>query len=242
MTMKPSPWVGDVRTRPLEISTEPGVCINALVTCGECVEAAFAFAHGAGAGMGHPFMEAVALGLAERRIACLRFQFPYMQAGRRRVDSAPLAHATVRAAVRMTHTLFPDVPLFAGGKSFGGRMTSQAQALEPLEHVEGLIFFGFPLHPAGKPAADRADHLSFIEVPMLFIRGQRDSLSEATQFEPMVSGLSDLAWSIGVADADHGLHVPKRSGRSDADVLDEVLDATVVWSMAWRLRAQSGEY
>lgn len=196
-------------------------------------------AHGAGAGMGHPFMAAVADGLAERRVATLRYQFPYMQAGRRRVDAAPLAHATVRAATARARALWPDLPLFAGGKSFGGRMTSQAQSIEPLAGVDGLVFLGFPLHPAGKPSLDRAAHLSAVDLPLLFVHGSRDALAEPPYFRRMVKGLGLLASCVEVAEADHGFHVPRRTGMRDDEILDAVLDAIAVWMQAWRIAVRS---
>ena len=222
--------------RNLEITAPDGATVAAVATQPGDAESGFVFAHGAGAGMNHSFMETAALGLAERRIACLRFQFPYMQAGKRRVDPAPVAHGTVRAAVSCAASLWPGLPLFAGGKSFGGRMTSQAQSIEPMPQVLGLIFLGFPLHPASKPGAERATHLASIDVPMLFIRGSRDALAEAPQFDPMVSGLGLIASRFDIAEADHTFHVPKRTGRSDDDALDEVLDALAVWTQAWKVR------
>src|SRR5206468_3413608 len=150
-------------------------------------------AHGAGAGMAHPFMAAVASGLAERGYASLRYQFPYMERGSKRPDVPSLAHATVRAAVMAASKLLPQVALVAGGKSFGGRMTSQAQAVAPLPGVRGLAFLGFPLHPAGKPSTSRAAHLSDVKIPMLFLQGTRDDLAEMTLLEPVVKGLGGLA-------------------------------------------------
>ena len=181
--------------------------MSGLATRPQITESVLVFAHGAGAGMTHPFMAAVASGLAARRIATLRYQFPYMQAGRHRVDSGPACHATVRAAVARASAMWPDVPLFAGGKSFGGRMTSQAQALAPLRGVSGLVFLGFPLHPAGKPSVDRAAHLVSIDVPMLFLHGSRDALAESALFSRMANDLGPLASPTELAGADHGFHV-----------------------------------
>lgn len=223
------------RTETLQITTDAGDTVSAEATGSPQAEAAFVFAHGAGAGMTHPFMTAVAQGLAERRIACLRFQFPYMEAARRRVDAAPVAHATVRAAVAAAASLWGALPLFAGGKSYGGRMTSQAQAIAPLPGVAGLIFLGFPLHPSGKPDTVRAQHLASIDVPMLFIRGTRDALAEAPQFDPVMAHLGAVASRFDIAEADHTFHVLKRSGRNDEDVLDEVLDGLALWTQAWRI-------
>jgi predicted alpha/beta-hydrolase family hydrolase len=179
--------------------------------------------------MEHPFMAAVADGLCQRQIACLRFQFPYMEAGTRRPDRPPLAQATVRAAVASARECLPVVPLFAGGKSFGGRMASQAQAEAPLPGVQGLVFFGFPLHPAGKPATARAAHLARVSVPMLFLQGTRDALAEMSQLAPVIAELGERATLMQAEQADHSFHAPARSGRSDADVLRELLDCTATW-------------
>ncbi len=191
--------------------------------------ACLVLAHGAGAGMTHPFMDAAAQGLAARRIATLRYQFPYMEQGTRRPDRAPLAQATVRAAVAEANKCLPELPLFAGGKSFGGRMTSQAQAQAPLDAVRGLVFFGFPLHPAGQASDQRADHLFQVAVPMLFLQGSNDKLAELTLLESSLHKLGPRA-SLHIArDADHSFHVPARSGRRDADIMVEILDAVAAW-------------
>ena len=187
-------------------------------------------AHGAGAGMAHPFMASVAAALAERGIATLRYQFPYMEQGGRRPDPPALAQATVRAAVAKATELMPGLPLIAGGKSFGGRMTSQAQAASPLAGVRGLAFLGFPLHPAGKPSDERARHLLAVKVPMLFLQGTRDALADTTLLKPMVVGLGKRATLRLFDDADHSFHVPARSGRKDADVLREMMDAFAAWA------------
>jgi uncharacterized protein len=185
--------------------------------------ACYVMAHGAGAGMNHPFLNAVAEGLAERRIATLRFQFPYMEAGSKRPDRPALAHATIRRAVASA----PDLPLFAGGKSFGARMTSQAQAIDPLPKVIGLVFLGFPLHPAGKPSTDRAAHLRGVNVPMLFVQGTRDALADPTLLAPLTDALGATLYAID--HADHSFHVPVRSGRTDAEVMTQLLDETADW-------------
>jgi uncharacterized protein len=186
-------------------------------------------AHGAGAGMTHPFMDAAAQGLAARRIATLRYQFPYMEQGTKRPDRAPLAQATVRAAVAEANKCLRGLPLFAGGKSFGGRMTSQAQAQAPLDAVRGLVFFGFPLHPAGKASDQRADHLFQVAVPMLFLQGSNDKLADLTLLEPLLQKLRPRA-SLHIAKAaDHSFHVPGHSGRRDADIMAEILDAVAAW-------------
>lgn len=187
------------------------------------------FAHGAGAGMTHKAMESNARGLAERGIATLRYQFPYMEKGSRRPDSPRIAHAAVRAAVAKAGELAPDLPLFAGGRSFGGRMTSQAQAIAPLPGVRGLIFLGFPLHPAGKPATERAEHLARVEIPMLFVSGERDALAELELLKPVVAGLGRRATLHLVTDADHSLKVPVGSGRTHAQAEAEALDAIAEW-------------
>ena len=186
-------------------------------------------APGAGAGMGHPFMAAVAMGLEALGIATLRYQFPYMEQRSRRPDRPALCHATVRAAVSTAATYLPTVPLFAGGKSFGGRMTSQTQALGPLPAVAGLIFLGFPLHPAGRPADDRAAHLADISIPMLFVQGARDELAHLDKLSSVIERRGPLATLHLVADADHAFHVPARTGRTDAQVLQELLRVSRDW-------------
>jgi predicted alpha/beta-hydrolase family hydrolase len=192
--------------------------------------ACFVMAHGAGAGMAHPFMASVASGLAARRIATLRYQFVYMESGSRRPDRPALAHAAVRAAVDAAAALLPGVSLVAGGKSFGARMTSQAQAETPLPNVRGLAFVGFPLHPTGKPSTERAAHLAEVSVPMLFLQGDRDKLAELNLLEPVVASLGRRATLRVFADADHSFHVPVRSGRTDAQTMDELLDALAAWT------------
>ena len=179
--------------------------------------------------MAHPFMAAVATGLAERRVATLRYQFPYMEKGSRRPDPPMLAQATVRAAVAEAARLLPGVPLFAGGKSFGGRMTSQAQAAAPLPDVRGLIFIGFPLHPAGKPSDERGRHLFDIRIPMLFLQGTRDALATLAEVEPLCQALGSRAALRLFQDADHSFHVPARTGRTDVQLRSELLDAAAGW-------------
>jgi predicted alpha/beta-hydrolase family hydrolase len=186
-------------------------------------------AHGAGAGMAHPFMAAVAEGLKERAIATLRFNFDYMEKGSKRPDPPKVAHAAVRAAVAEAARLLPGVPLFAGGKSFGGRMTSQAQAVEALPGVEGLVFLGFPLHPTGKPGDERGAHLAQVKVPMLFLQGSRDDLATLGLLRPLVASLAPRATLAVFEDADHSFHVPARTGRKDAEVLTEMLDTIELW-------------
>jgi predicted alpha/beta-hydrolase family hydrolase len=174
-------------------------------------------------------LEAAAQGLAERGVASLRYQFPYMEKSSRRPDRPDIAHATVRAAVAEAARCCPGLRLIAGGKSFGGRMTSQAQAIAPLPGVDGLAFFGFPLHPAGKPSDDRAKHLADIEIPMLFLQGTSDKLAETKLIEPVVGKLGRKATLHLVEGADHSFHVPVRSGRNDREVLNEILDAFAGW-------------
>ena len=177
-------------------------------------KAALVLAHGAGAGMTHKAMAATADGLAERGVATLRYQFPYMEKGGKRVDAPPVAHAAVRAAVAEGRKRAGALPLFADGRSFGGRMTSQAQALAPLEGVRGLVFFAFPLHPAGKPSVDRAPHLADVAVPMLFLQGTKDTLAELDLLEGVVARLGERATLVLAEDADHSFHVPARTGRT----------------------------
>jgi hypothetical protein len=218
----------------LDIQVGSAGTVSALLTRPAQPRACFVFAHGAGAGMTHAFMAAVASGLAERQIATLRYQFPYMEKGSKRPDPPGVAHAAVRAAVAAAAQHCPGLPLIAGGKSFGGRMTSQAQAKTPLAGVAGLAFFGFPLHAAGKPSSDRADHLADVNIPMLFLQGTNDKLAELDLLEPVVKKLGARATLHLVEAADHSFHVPVRSGRKDADVMSEVLDAFVAWLAAVR--------
>lgn len=191
--------------------------------------ACLVLAHGAGAGMTHKSMSAIAVGLAARGVATLRYQFPYMERGSKRPDIPSIAHATVRAAVAEAARRAPRLPLFAGGRSFGGRMTSQAQALAPLSGVQGLIFLAFPLHPAGAPAAERADHLSSIGIPMLFLQGTRDSLADMSVLRPLLAKLGTHATLKLIDEADHSFHVPARTGRKDEEILADVLDAAAIW-------------
>jgi len=179
--------------------------------------------------MFHPFMDGAAKGLAERGIATLRYQFPYMERGAKRPDPPKLAHATVRAAVAEAARLAPALPLLAGGKSFGGRMASQAQAASPLPGVCGLAFLGFPLHPAGRPSDARAEHLLEVEVPMLFLQGSRDKLADLELLQRLTARLGERASLRLMQDADHSFHVPARTGRRDADVQREMLDTLAAW-------------
>jgi predicted alpha/beta-hydrolase family hydrolase len=214
---------------PVTIIVDATHGVSGLLLAPPQARACYIFAHGAGAGMSHPFMEVVAKELAERGIATLRYQFPYMEQGSRRPDPPKLAQATVRAATAEAARLAPALPLIAGGKSFGGRMTSQAQAASPLPGVRGLVFLGFPLHPAGRPSDERAKHLFDVHVPMLFLQGTRDALADVTLLVPLTERLGARASLQLVQDADHSFHVPARSGRKDADVRREMLDALTDW-------------
>ena len=196
------------------------------------------FAHGAGAGMTHSFMQAVADGLAARGIATLRYQFPSMERGSRRPDTPRVAHATVRAAVATAAAT--GLPLLAGGKSFGGRMTSQAQAQEPLPGVRGLAFFGFALHPPGRPSTERGAHLDGVACPMLFLQGTRDELADVDLLRSVTGRLGAGTTLALVDDADHAFHVRKSSGRSDPEVLGLMLDTTARWIDAVLARPGGG--
>jgi predicted alpha/beta-hydrolase family hydrolase len=213
----------------LDVGIANAASVSALLIRPTSARACFVFAHGAGAGMAHPFMEAVATGLGERGVATLRYQFPYMEKGTRRPDPPAIAQAAVRAAVAEAGRCCPGLLLIAGGKSFGGRMTSQAQAVAPLDGVHGLAFLGFPLHPAGKPSSDRAKHLADVHVPLLFVQGTRDNLAELRLLEPVVEHLGTSASLHRVEGADHSFHVLARSGRNDRDVMAEILDRFVAW-------------
>ena len=213
----------------LKIEIASSSCVSALLLAPPDARACYVFAHGAGAGMSHPFMAAVAGGLCDRGVATLRYQFPYMEQGSKRPDTPAVAHATVRAAVAEAARCCPGLPLVAGGKSFGGRMTSQAQAIAPLPGVRGLVFLGFPLHPSGKPSDQRAKHLSAIQVPMLFVQGSRDKLAELHLLEPVIGSLAAPATLHIIEHGDHSFHVPARSGRNDGGVLIEILDGMAAW-------------
>ena len=246
----------DASTQRLRIAIDGASSVSAVLCAPSGpVEpwAGYVFAHGAGAGMEHGFMTSFANGLAERGIATLRYQFPYMEQGSKRPDTPKAAHAAVRAAVAQAVQLLPGLPLFAGGKSFGGRMTSQAQALSPLPGVRGLVFVGFPLHPAGKPANerarplrsahapertarrlpyDRATHLFDVDRPMLFLQGTRDELAALELLQPLLVRLGERATLALFEDADHSFHVRARSGRSDAQTLEAMLDTMATWARA----------
>jgi predicted alpha/beta-hydrolase family hydrolase len=203
--------------------------VSGLLQAARGARACYLLAHGAGSGMTHPFMAGIADGLAERGVATLRYQFPYMEQGGKRPDPPKLAQATVRAAVAEASSLAPKLPLVAGGKSFGGRMTSQAQAESPLPGVRGLAFLGFPLHAAGRPSEERAAHLFEVKIPMLFLQGTRDALADIALMGRLVANLGKRATLVTIADGDHSFRVPTRTGRSDEDVRVEMLDAFAAW-------------
>jgi len=190
----------------------------------------YVLAHGAGAGMRHPFLESIAQGLAQRSIATLRYQFLYMERRARRPDPPAVAAATVRAAVAEAARVAPGLPLIAGGKSFGGRMTSTAQAQDALPGVRGLVFLGFPLHPPGRPDDKRAEHLAQVRIPMLFLQGDRDEFADLKLLRPMVKQLGELATLHLVEGGDHSFHVLKRSGRTDVEVMAELVATIVAWT------------
>jgi predicted alpha/beta-hydrolase family hydrolase len=217
------------RPQALTIEVDAERRVSGLLLAPGDARACCVLAHGAGAGMEHPFMAAVASALAVHGIATLRYQFPYMERRSRRPDQPAAAHATVRAAVAEAARRMPESVLIAAGKSFGGRMTSQAQALAPLAGVRGLAFFGFPLHPPGKPSTERASHLFDVRIPMLFLQGTRDDLADLSLLEPMIAKLGAVATLAVFEDADHSFHVPARSGRKDADVIAEAAGVLAAW-------------
>ena len=221
--------MSSAHAEPVTIASEEGVRVSGLLQMPPGARACYVLAHGAGAGMDHPFMAAVAAELAQRGMATLRYQFPAMERGAKRPDPPHLAQATVRAATAAALRLLPGLPLIAGGKSFGGRMTSQAQASAPLQGVRSLAFLGFPLHPAGRPSQDRAKHLFAVQIPMLFLQGTRDTLATLDQLSPLCDALGARATLKLFQDADHSFHVPARTGRSDAQVRGEMLDALAAW-------------
>ena len=215
--------------QPLTIAVDDTQHVSGLLQTPRAARACYVVAHGAGAGMAHPFMAAIANDLAARGIATLRYQFPYMERGSKRPDTPRLAQATARAAVAEAARLVPELPLFAGGKSFGGRMTSQAQAASPLSGVRGLVFLGFPLHPPGKPSVERAAHLFDVRIPMLFLQGTRDEFAELPLLKPLVGKLGALANLKLFEDADHSFHVLARTGRKDPEIRAEMADALTEW-------------
>src|SRR2546425_11713531 len=215
--------------QPVTLTVNDAQRVSGLLQAPPEARACYVLAHGAGAGMEHPFMGAVANGLAERGVATLRYQFPYMEHGSKRPDTPKLAQATVRAAVAEASRRLPELALFAGGKSFGGRMTSQAQAASPLSGVVGLIFLGFPLHPAGRPSDERGAHLFAVQIPMLFVQGTRDQLADLQLIQALVGKLGARATLKLFQDADHSFHVPARTGRKDSEIMAEIADAMAEW-------------
>ena len=215
--------------KPVSFDAGGGRRVSGLFLAPRDAGAVIVLAHGAGAGMAHPFMEAVAQALGDRGIATLRYQFPYMEKGGRRPDAPGVAQATVRAAVGQAGQLAPRLPLFAGGKSFGGRMTSQAAASEPLAGVRGIAFLGFPLHAPGKPSDSRGDHLFDVTVPMLFLQGSRDQFADLKLLKPLVNRLGKRASLHLIEEGDHSFRVPARTGRKDADARGEFIDALAAW-------------
>jgi predicted alpha/beta-hydrolase family hydrolase len=220
-----TPPIGEL----VSVAVHDQLRVSARLELPAAARACYVLAHGAGAGMEHPFMRAVAAELAARGIATLRYQFPYMERGARRPDPPPLCHATVRAAVAECARFAPGLSLIAGGRSFGGRMTSQAQAQEPLPGVRGLAFLGFPLHPAGRPSDTRAEHLARVQIPMLFLQGTRDALAERPLLEALLARLGPRASVSWVEDADHSFRVAARSGRNEMQKRSTLLDALCAW-------------
>jgi predicted alpha/beta-hydrolase family hydrolase len=214
---------------PLAFAVDAERQVSGLLVTPARAKAMLVLAHGAGAGMRHPFLAAMAAALAERGIATLRYQFPYMEAGKGRVDSPAVAEATVRAAVAEANRHAGRLPIFAGGKSFGGRMTSQAAAARPLEGVHGIAFLGFPLHPPGKPGVERGAHLARVGVPMLFLQGTRDEFADLALLRPTVARLGAMATLHLVEGGNHSFKVPAATGRTDADVRAELADALARW-------------
>lgn len=213
----------------ITIALDGDASVSGLWLAPKDAKAAYVFAHGAGAGMAHKSMTAIAEGLAERGVATLRYNFLYMERGSKRPDAPALAHSVVREAVAKANELAPELPLFAGGKSFGGRMTSQAQASAALPNVRGLVFFAFPLHPAGKPGDERAKHLDDVAIPMLFLQGTNDALAELDLLKPVVKRLGKRATLSLAEHADHSFHAPAKSGRKDPEVLADILDTATAW-------------
>lgn len=213
----------------VRVAVPDGGSVSALLQVPPRAVACLVLAHGAGAGMTHPFMQRLSDALAACAVATLRFQFPSMERGSKRPDPPGVAQAAVRAAVAAAATEVAGPPLFAGGKSFGGRMTSQAQAERPMVGVRGLVFVGFPLHPAGRPSTQRADHLRQVQVPMLFLQGTRDALAELALLQPVVAALEPRATLRTFEDADHAFHVRAKSGTSDAEALQSMAASAAAW-------------
>jgi predicted alpha/beta-hydrolase family hydrolase len=221
--------MADTGAEALKILLESGDSVSALLQRPPEARAALVLGHGAGAGMSHPFLSSAARELETRGVATLRYQFPYMERRSKRPDSPKIAQGAVRAAAAEAARLLPEVPLFAGGKSFGGRMTSQAQAESPLSGVRGLVFLGFPLHAPGKPSDERGRHLLDVKVPMLFLQGSRDEFAELDLLEPLVARLGPRATLRLVPEANHSFKVPARAGRKDSEILAELAAAIAEW-------------
>jgi predicted alpha/beta-hydrolase family hydrolase len=221
---------GMTRSTPLSITVTAGTTVSAIAMIPDHASCCLAFAPGAGGGINQPYIVAVCEGLAARGMATVRYQFPSMEKGTRRPDPPKICHETIQAAVAAAHELLPALALFAGGKSFGGRMTSQIQAIAPLPDVCGLCFFGFPLHPPKRPATTRADHLSLVHIPMLFLQGTRDDLADLTLMQEVIGRLNAPVTLKVIDQADHSFHVPARGGRSDAEVMSSMLEDVVTWA------------
>ena len=217
-------------TREMRFDVENAIAVSAILERPANARWMLALAHGAGAGMRHPFLITLARELAEAQVATLRYQFPYMEQQRRVPDTPAMLTATVRAAVRAAARAAPELPLLAGGKSLGGRMTSTAAAREPLEGVCGIVFFGFPLHPPNRPGTKRAEHLARVGVPMLFLQGTRDALANLDLLRPVCDSLESRATLRVIAEADHSFHVLKRSGKNDAEIVRELAQAAASWA------------
>ncbi len=209
--------------------------VSALLQAPDPARLLYVFAHGAGAGMEHPFMADMATVLEERGVATFRFNFPYIEAGRRAPNPHPILKKTIRSAVETARDLRPGLPVVAGGKSMGGRLTSVAQAEDPIPGVDGLAFLGFPLHAPGKPSDHRAEHLPSLTVPLLFLQGTRDRLAKPELLRPVVGGLGARATLVEIEGGDHSFKVPKASGLSAADVYDRLAEAFVDWAAGTRI-------
>ena len=227
--MGKQPTDNGMKTREMRIKAGDAGEVSAVLTRPAKAQRLLVLGHGAGAGMRHAFMEALAGELAAAGVATLRYQFPYMEKRQRVPDRPAVLTATVRAAVHAAAEAAPELPLLAGGKSLGGRMTSLAASEEPLERVEGLVFFGFPLHPPSQPGTKRAEHLARVSVPMLFLQGTRDALADLTLLRPICEGLGSRATLDVIETADHSFHVLKRAGKTDADVLRELAQVVARW-------------
>jgi predicted alpha/beta-hydrolase family hydrolase len=216
--------------KELRFTVEGGGEVSALLVRPAKPRWLLVLAHGAGAGMAHPFLGALAQELSAVEIATFRYQFPYMEQRRRVPDRPPVLTATVAAAVHAAQRAVPGLPILGGGKSMGGRMTSTAASQQPLDRVRGLVFLGFPLHPPNQPGTKRADHLAKVTVPMLFLQGTRDAFAGLDLLRPVCAKLGPLATLHLIDSADHAFHVPKSSGKTDADVLRELAQTTATWA------------